>query len=456
MYAIINNMESIYRTQVFGKATGRANNYRIPSVITTKHGTVVACADERFFSAADFPNRIDKVVRRSEDGGKTWQKQIAAVEEVGESKNHGSLAIDPALLYDEEQDKIFMLYSHTPTNIGILTAKRGTGFNAAGNKIVSVNGKAGYIDGNGKVFAGKKPTAYTVNERGDVFEDGREIGNMYIKNCPVCEFETFFLYICESTDDGRTWSKPVCLNEQVKEKWMSFLGTCPGIGIKIKRGKYAGRLVFPVYFNSQGMFIVPILSLSACVIYSDDGGRTWKRGKSPNDGRKKHGIRLSSRFVADWNNITESQVIELPDGTLRMFMRNHSLKRLVAMAESTDGGETWHNYRHNEYLPQPICQVSVLNADYNGREVTLVCNAADKQKRINGIVRLSYDYGETFVSSMPVKQPEEDNGFVYSCMTQAKNGDIVLLYEGSTMHETIESIVFPISALENYKNGKTE
>ena len=368
-------------------------------------------------------------------GRTLWQKQIAAVEEVGESKNHGSLAIDPALLYDEEQDKIFMLYSHTPTNIGILTAKRGTGFTAAGNKIVSVNGKAGYID---------------------VFEDGREIGNMYIKNCPVCEFETFFLYICESTDDGKTWSKPVCLNEQVKEKWMSFLGTCPGIGIKIKRGKYAGRLVFPVYFNSQGMFIVPILSLSACVIYSDDGGRTWKRGKSPNDGRKKHGIRLSSRFVADWNNITESQVIELPDGTLRMFMRNHSLKRLVAMAESTDGGETWHNYRHNEYLPQPICQVSVLNADYNGREVTLVCNAADKQKRINGIVRLSYDYGETFVSSMPVKQPEEDNGFVYSCMTQAKNGDIVLLYEGSTMHETIESIVFPVSALENYKNGKTE
>ena len=124
-------METIYRTQVFGKATGRANNYRIPSVITTKHGTIVACADERFFSAADFPNRIDKVVRRSEDGGKTWQKQIAAVEEVGESKNHGSLAIDPALLYDEEQDKIFMLYSHTPTNIGILTAKRGTGFTAA-------------------------------------------------------------------------------------------------------------------------------------------------------------------------------------------------------------------------------------------------------------------------------------------------------------------------------------
>ncbi len=449
-------MEKIYRTQVFGKATGRANNYRIPSVITTKRGTIVACADERFFSAADFPNRIDKVVRRSEDNGRTWQEQIVAVEEAGESKNHGSLAIDPALLYDEEQDKIYLLWSHTPTNIGIINAKRGTGFDAAGNKIVTVGGKKGYVDGAGKIYAGKDLTAYTADEKGDVYEGGKKIGNMYIKNCPVCEYETFFLFICESSDDGLTWSKPVCLNSQVKAPWMSFLGTCPGIGIKLKHGKYAGRLVFPVYFNSQGMFIVPVLSLSACVIYSDDNGKTWQRGKSPNDGRKKHGIKLSSRFVADWNNITESQVIELPDGTLRMFMRNHSLKRLVAMAESTDGGVTWHNYRHNEFLPQPICQVSVLNAQYGGREVTLVCNAADKQRRENGMVRLSYDYGETFVSSMPVKEEGADNGFVYSCMTQAKNGDIVLLYEGSTKHETIESAVFPVSVLEDYGNGKAE
>ena len=449
-------MEKIYRTQVFGKATGRANNYRIPSVITTKRGTIVACADERFFSAADFPNRIDKVVRRSEDNGRTWQEQIVAVEEAGESKNHGSLAIDPALLYDEEQDKIYLLWSHTPTNIGIINAKRGTGFDAAGNKIVTVGGKKGYVDGAGKIYAGKDLTAYTADEKGDVYEGGKKIGNMYIKNCPVCEYETFFLFICESSDDGLTWSKPVCLNSQVKAPWMSFLGTCPGIGIKLKHGKYAGRLVFPVYFNSQGMFIVPVLSLSACVIYSDDNGKTWQRGKSPNDGRKKHGIKLSSRFVADWNNITESQVIELPDGTLRMFMRNHSLKRLVAMAESTDGGVTWQNYRHNEFLPQPICQVSVLNAQYGGREVTLVCNAADKQRRENGMVRLSYDYGETFVSSMPVKEEGADNGFVYSCMTQAKNGDIVLLYEGSTKHETIESAVFPVSVLEDYGNGKAE
>ena len=449
-------MEKIYRTQVFGKATGRANNYRIPSVITTKRGTIVACADERFFSAADFPNRIDKVVRRSEDNGRTWQEQIVAVEEAGESKNHGSLAIDPALLYDEEQDKIYLLWSHTPTNIGIINAKRGTGFDAAGNKIVTVGGKKGYVDGAGKIYAGKDLTAYTADEKGDVYEGGKKIGNMYIKNCPVCEYETFFLFICESSDDGLTWSKPVCLNSQVKAPWMSFLGTCPGIGIKLKHGKYAGRLVFPVYFNSQGMFIVPVLSLSACVIYSDDNGKTWQRGKSPNDGRKKHGIKLSSRFVADWNNITESQVIELPGGTLRMFMRNHSLKRLVAMAESTDGGVTWHNYRHNEFLPQPICQVSVLNAQYGGREVTLVCNAADKQRRENGMVRLSYDYGETFVSSMPVKEEGADNGFVYSCMTQAKNGDIVLLYEGSTKHETIESAVFPVSVLEDYGNGKAE
>ena len=57
---------------VFSRATGNADNYRIPSVVCTKDGTLVAACDERFFTAADNPNRIDKVVRISTDGGYSW------------------------------------------------------------------------------------------------------------------------------------------------------------------------------------------------------------------------------------------------------------------------------------------------------------------------------------------------------------------------------------------------
>ena len=67
---------------VFSRATGNADNYRIPSVVCTKDGTLVAACDERFFTAADNPNRIDKVVRISTDGGKSWSEQITAVKMV--------------------------------------------------------------------------------------------------------------------------------------------------------------------------------------------------------------------------------------------------------------------------------------------------------------------------------------------------------------------------------------
>ena len=80
---------------IFSKESGRAGNYRIPSIVKTKSGVLVACADERFFTGRDNPNRIDKVVRRSLDNGLTWEDQIVVVEEVGESMKDASAAIDP-------------------------------------------------------------------------------------------------------------------------------------------------------------------------------------------------------------------------------------------------------------------------------------------------------------------------------------------------------------------------
>ena len=80
-------------TTVFGPGTGGPSDYyRIPSMITTKNGVVVACADARFYTGSDNPNRIDKVVRRSLDSGETWSEYILAVEEYGKEKNSSSAA----------------------------------------------------------------------------------------------------------------------------------------------------------------------------------------------------------------------------------------------------------------------------------------------------------------------------------------------------------------------------
>ncbi|MDE6189708.1 MAG: glycoside hydrolase [Clostridia bacterium] len=432
-------------TKVFSKESGRAEHYRIPSIIKTKRGTLVACADERFFTARDNPNRIDKVVRRSVDDGATWQEQIVAVEEIGESQTDASAAIDPALLYDEDTDTIFMLYSHTPAGVGILNCRNGIGQDKDGNLYLYEGKKRYILKGDSVYFEnGEKNPDWQARENGDLFFKGEPAGNYKLKSGKLKELLTSHVYILTSEDDGLTWSKPRNITYQVKEKYMSFIGAGPGVGICVKEGKYKGRLIFPIYYNTSPIPTTGILMLSACVMYSDDKGKTWRRGKSPNQTRKRLGVKIGHRIVADWDCITESQLIELPNGQLKLFMRNHSRKKLVATALSDDGGATWHSYKHNLELPQCICQCSVTKGEDDGKEVTVFLNAADKKARRNGVIRLSYDYGETFPYCKLIKEGE----FVYSSIVWLGGGKVGVLYEEDTKHEEINYTVVSLDFIK--------
>ncbi|KAI4886832.1 hypothetical protein NFI96_018398 [Prochilodus magdalenae] len=121
--------------------------------------------------------------------------------------------------------------------------------------------------------------------------------------CPVYKSNTLFLFfICvlgntpeyeqiqtgknkarlchiSSTDYGQTWSKLTDLTESVigeeYSNWATF-GVGPGHGIQMK----SGRLIVPtyVYYIEKGS---PTTSY-ALAIYSDDDGKTWKKGKLMN------------------------------------------------------------------------------------------------------------------------------------------------------------------------------
>ncbi|MEG1535462.1 MAG: sialidase family protein [Clostridia bacterium] len=425
------------RYEVFGKSLARAGNYRIPAILLTKHGTLVACADERWFGGGDNPNRIDKVVRRSSDGGETWGETIVLKKEFGERKLKASASIDPCLLYDEKTDTIFCIFAHTPSGVGILTSVKGKGLTADGDRILYGDNKKAFLR-DGKIFVDNLETAMTVDKDGNIADKaGQNLGNINVGGGKFKEKNTFFLCISHSCDDGLTWSEPVCLNNQVKEDYMSFLGAGPGVGLVIKNGAHAGRYVFPIYYNTASG---AILMLSAAMIYSDDQGKTWQRGKSPNHARKHGIIPICPRFLLPFDQITETQLIELPDGSLKLFMRNHAGKKLIMTAISDDGGESWRDCKFQPQLDQPICQCSVITANDNGRVATLFLNAASKTARTNGTIRLSYDYGETFEYSRSLK----DGDFVYSSMAQLPDGQICALYETSTQHESIELAKFPI------------
>ncbi|MFD0961332.1 sialidase family protein [Paenibacillus chungangensis] len=421
-------MPNIETQALFYPNLAQSRAYRIPSMITTNKGTVIAGIDARIVDQTDNPNQIDASIRRSEDDGRTWGPVQKLVSFAGEGLD-GAAAIDTALLQDSHTGTIFMLYSHTPGGIGLRASEPGIGFDAQGRRaLYDEEGNVYFLEQNGEVVDSQgQATDYKVDTEGYVFKCGEPRGNMYYKKGidpreSLLEARTSFLQIIQSDDDGLTWSKPKELNGMVKEEWMRFIGSGPGCGIQLKHGNHAGRLLFPIYFSNEAGH------LSCACIYSDDHGVTWQRGASPNDGRELDGEALSAKTISEGKQyLTESQVIELPTGELKYFLRNHYGLQRTAVTVSGDGGETWGEVTFDHALIDPICQSSViLYPDLgDGKVRVLFSNPADEKTRVKGTVRLSEDGGETW----PYSKVIEDGYYGYSCLTVLKSGEIGVLYE---------------------------
>ncbi len=61
-------------TSLFISGEGGYDTYRIPSVIMTTDGTLLAFCEGRKESTSDAGN-VDLLLKRSNDGGKSWSKQ---------------------------------------------------------------------------------------------------------------------------------------------------------------------------------------------------------------------------------------------------------------------------------------------------------------------------------------------------------------------------------------------
>lgn len=430
--------------KVFSRETGRAENYRIPSIVVTNRGTVVAAADERFYTGADNPNRIDKVIRRSTDSGRTWESQTVAVEEVGTAKNNASAAIDPQLIYDREADKILMIYCHTPAQTFILNSRRSVGEDANGRRIIRRGKEVYYLDADGALIDEKgNQTEYRADRKGNVTLNGKYVCNYLTYDGAFREDDTSYLMLTESTDDGKSWSEPVSLNRQIKSKKWGFIGPGPGIGIQLQYGKHKGRLVSPIYYNATKW---PLM-LNAFCIYSDDHGKTWKKSSVPNDLKKS--LLCNSKFILSYSGCTtESQIVEKKDGSLWYVLRNHDKRREAMAADSVDGAETFQNLRFVPDITHPICQIAAISADFNGREAILVSHAKDKTKRKFGVIQMSLDGGNTF----PYEHVVTEGEFVYSSMAMLPDGRLGILYEPSTEHETIDFKSYDLN--EIFKGAK--
>lgn len=83
-------------------------HYRIPSIITTKDGTIIAICNRRIGTVGDDAKSMDLVIRKSTDNGNSWSPIITLA-----SKSGWGMTLESSIV-DMEQGTIFILFSGTP------------------------------------------------------------------------------------------------------------------------------------------------------------------------------------------------------------------------------------------------------------------------------------------------------------------------------------------------------
>lgn len=202
---------------VFTMGESGSQYYRIPAIVETANGTLVAIADQRGSALGDLPNIISIVAKTSTDKGATWNSMVTIAQA---SATAGTTYGDAVAVYDEETGKI----------ITVFVGNENYGTNCVG------------------LWASN--STYPLR-----------------------------LYKSESSDNGASWTTPVDITESIynavygsRTSWVGgFAGS--GSAVQLKKGDKAGRLMFVVALRQNSTWGG---NCSNYAVYSDDNGATWQ------------------------------------------------------------------------------------------------------------------------------------------------------------------------------------
>ena len=424
-------------------------SYRIPALLKTDKGTLIAGADERRLHSSDWGD-IGMVVRRSEDKGKTWSDRVTITNlrdnpKASDPSIGSPVNIDMVLVQDPETKRIFSIYDMFPEGKGIfgMADQREEAYKQIDGKTYQILYKEGEdgsytIRENGTVYTPDgKPTDYRVvvdpvkpsySDKGDLYQGDRLLGNIYFtsnKTSPFRVAKDSYLWMSYSDDDGKTWSAPQDITPMVKADWMKFLGVGPGTGITLHTGPHKGRIIVPTYTTNQTNHLNG--SQSSRVIYSDDHGKTWHMGGGVNDHRTlTDGTVIDSSTMSNYYaQNTESSVVQLNNGDLKLFMRG--LTGDLQVATSKDGGVTWDNNVDRYDVPDVYVQMAATHTVQNGKEYILLANANGPGRK-NGYIRVARveeDGQLTWLHHHLIQEGE----YAYNSLQQIGPGEFGLLYE---------------------------
>ena len=238
-------------------------------------------------------------------------------------------------------------------------------------------------------------------------------------------FEYMRSFYCRSDDDGVTFSTPVEITSTFDlfrpEYDLKVLATGPGHGVQLR----SGRLVVPVWLSPATGNNAHHPSV-ASVVYSDDHGKTWKRGDIafPNQG--------------EWIDPNETSVVELADGRTMLIARNEAKVNRKLVAFSANGATDWSKPTFQEELIEPICMGGVLRWSQGTMSRVLYscpnnldprpgqkAKPGGSRDRKNLSIRVSSDDGKTW----PVVKTLEPGNSGYSDLAMLPDGTILCLYE---------------------------
>lgn len=437
-------------------------SYRIPALLKTDKGTLIAGADERRLHSSDWGD-IGMVIRRSEDNGKTWGDKvvISNLRDNPEAKDPAApspLNIDMVLVQDPTTKRIFSIYDMFPEGRAVFGMPKTPekAYEKIGDKTYQIlykQGESGHytVRENGEVYnAQNQKTDYRVvvnptepgyRDKGNLYKGQELIGNIYFAHSTKNPFRvanTSYLWMSYSDDDGKTWSAPRDITPGLRKDWMKFLGTGPGTGIVLRNGPHKGRILIPVYTTNNVSHLNG--SQSSRVIYSDDHGKTWHAGEAVNDNRQVDGQKIhSSTMNNERAQNTESTVVQLNNGDVKLFMRG--LTGDLQVATSKDGGVTWEkDIKRYPQVKDVYVQMSAIHTMHEGKEYIILSNVGGP-KRENGMVHLARveENGElTWLKHNPIQKGE----FAYNSLQELGNGEYGILYEHTEKGQNAYTLSF--------------
>lgn len=185
--------------------------FRIPSICRSQKGTLLAFAEGRFIR--DDHGRNDIVLKRSNDGGKTW----------------GKLQVIHA-------DQELVMVNPSPVSLS---------------------------SGRLLLFYETFPHGYhaRVGRHHKMMPDGFGAN-------------TQKLLVRASDDDGKTWSKAIELQRTSRKDKNIISSGSPANAIQLQQGKHKGRILLPLFLTER--INDKSRTWKNGVLYSDDEARSWK------------------------------------------------------------------------------------------------------------------------------------------------------------------------------------